>query len=306
MASRTSSKPRPASSAATASPSTCSASTCKDILGGDVRRRSEVRLLEADEDQGRYARRIMRSYEKQFAGSPELAILHLVGMFDRPAKRELIDVLRKAPGHRRTQRHAGRTDANGTGSARSRACATPSCCRRRHPDEIDAHPLVREHFGERLKDGKTGGVAGGARAAVRASEARAPRSCPTRCPRWRRCSRRCITAARPGGIRRRWTRSIGRGSRDAMNSTSTKKLGAFGADLAALAGLFDPPWDRPVATLTEADQAFILSASRLRSPRARAAAGGGGADAGGAGARVSRRRTGRTPRSAPAISPSCI
>ncbi len=39
----------------------------------------------------------------------------------------------------------------------------------------------------------------------------------------------------------------------------TRKLGAFGAELAALAGLFDPPWDRPVATLTEGGQAFILS-----------------------------------------------
>ena len=35
------------------------------------------------------------------------------------------------------------------------------------------------------------------------------------------------------------------------------KLGAFGADLAALSGLFDSPWDIPVATLTEDAQAFI-------------------------------------------------
>jgi tetratricopeptide (TPR) repeat protein len=40
---------------------------------------------------------------------------------------------------------------------------------------------------------------------------------------------------------------------------SIKKLGAFGADLAALAGLFDPPWDKPVATLTEVWQAWILN-----------------------------------------------
>jgi hypothetical protein len=44
-------------------------------------------------------------------------------------------------------------------------------------------------------------------------------------------------------------------------SYNTKKLGAFGADLAALAGLFDPPWDKPVAALTEADQAFLLNAA---------------------------------------------
>jgi tetratricopeptide (TPR) repeat protein len=40
---------------------------------------------------------------------------------------------------------------------------------------------------------------------------------------------------------------------------SWRKLGAFGADLAALAGLFDPPWEKPVVTLTEAGQAWILN-----------------------------------------------
>ena len=40
-----------------------------------------------------------------------------------------------------------------------------------------------------------------------------------------------------------------------------QKLGAYGADLAALAGLFDPPFERPLPTLTEVDQAFILNDS---------------------------------------------
>jgi hypothetical protein len=37
----------------------------------------------------------MRSYEEQFGESPELAVLHIVGLFDRPARRELIEVLRR-------------------------------------------------------------------------------------------------------------------------------------------------------------------------------------------------------------------
>ena len=40
---------------------------------------------------------------------------------------------------------------------------------------------------------------------------------------------------------------------------SSKKLGAFGAELAALSGFFDPPWRQPVAGLTEADQGFVLN-----------------------------------------------
>jgi tetratricopeptide (TPR) repeat protein len=38
-----------------------------------------------------------------------------------------------------------------------------------------------------------------------------------------------------------------------------KTLGAYGADLAALAGLFDQPWTKLVATLAETDQGWILN-----------------------------------------------
>jgi tetratricopeptide (TPR) repeat protein len=40
---------------------------------------------------------------------------------------------------------------------------------------------------------------------------------------------------------------------------SLKKLGAFGADLAALSGFFDPPWSKPVDGLSESLKGFILS-----------------------------------------------
>jgi tetratricopeptide (TPR) repeat protein len=39
----------------------------------------------------------------------------------------------------------------------------------------------------------------------------------------------------------------------------TMKLGAFGADLAVLAGFFAPPWEKPVASITKAYRAFVLS-----------------------------------------------
>ena len=42
-------------------------------------------------------------------------------------------------------------------------------------------------------------------------------------------------------------------------SISLEKLGAFGADLTALAGLFNPAWHRPVKGLTEGDKAFLLN-----------------------------------------------
>lgn len=37
-----------------------------------------------------------------------------------------------------------------------------------------------------------------------------------------------------------------------------KKLGAFSANLAALSGFFDSPWDKPAADLTESDKSLVL------------------------------------------------
>jgi tetratricopeptide (TPR) repeat protein len=48
---------------------------------------------------------------------------------------------------------------------------------------------------------------------------------------------------------------IGRGE----GAFSVKKLGAMGADLAALSGFFDPPWRRPVAGLAEDYKGFVLN-----------------------------------------------
>ncbi len=65
------------------------ASLIKETQNGDVRRRDHIHGLLADADNPRHdhARRVMESYEKEWlAGQPVLlAILHCVGLFDRPA-----------------------------------------------------------------------------------------------------------------------------------------------------------------------------------------------------------------------------
>jgi tetratricopeptide (TPR) repeat protein len=48
------------------------------------------------------------------------------------------------------------------------------------------------------------------------------------------------------------------------DSAVVKKLGAFGADLAAISSFFDPPWRKPVDGITEADQSFVLGQAGFR------------------------------------------
>ena len=85
------------------------ASLLKETQNGDVRRRDHIRGLLADADNPRHdqARRVMESYEKEWlAGQPVLlAILHCVGLFDRPASGDCLEALRAKPAI------AGLTDA---------------------------------------------------------------------------------------------------------------------------------------------------------------------------------------------------
>ncbi len=68
-----------------------------DVCGGDIRRRREIGPLEEDERHGGHARRVMAAYEKWLGEGPELAVLRLLGLFDRPVPADAIAVLRAAP-----------------------------------------------------------------------------------------------------------------------------------------------------------------------------------------------------------------
>jgi len=57
-----------------------------DAFNGDIRFRKEVSArLVHDVRQGAHARKVIESYQTWFGEGPELAILRMLGLFDRPA-----------------------------------------------------------------------------------------------------------------------------------------------------------------------------------------------------------------------------
>ncbi len=122
-----------------------------DVAEGDIRRRREIGPLQAEERLGGHARRVMTAYEK-WLGKPEVAILRMLGLFDRPAEEDEIAALRAEPVV------PGLTDAlvGVDGRAWKKAVAKlgrVGLLEEQEQDKgLDAHPLVREHFGEQLKE----------------------------------------------------------------------------------------------------------------------------------------------------------
>ena len=76
-----------------------------DAYNGDIRCRKEVSArLAHDVRQGVHARKVMESYQTWFGEGPELSVLRLLGLFDRPADEKAIGALLKSPAIPRSYR----------------------------------------------------------------------------------------------------------------------------------------------------------------------------------------------------------
>jgi tetratricopeptide (TPR) repeat protein len=129
-----------------------------DAYSGSVRCRKEVSdHLSHDVRQGAHARKVMESYQAWLGEGPELSALRMLGLFDRPADEEALKVLLKAPAI------PGLTESLTSLSpsqwqmvlARLRRARLLAGEDPHNPGHLDAHPLVREYFGDQLRDGLT-------------------------------------------------------------------------------------------------------------------------------------------------------
>ena len=125
-----------------------------DAYNGDIRCRKEVSArLAHDMRQGLHARKVMESYQTWFGEGPELSVLRMLGLFDRPADEKVLGALLKPPAI------PGLTESLvdlspsewRTILARLRRARLLAGEDPHNPGHLDTHPLVREYFGEQLR-----------------------------------------------------------------------------------------------------------------------------------------------------------
>jgi len=129
-----------------------------DAYAGDIRRHKEVsEHLAHDVRQGVHARKIMESYQTWFGEGPELSLLRMLGLFDRPVDERALEALLKPPAIRDLTESLTdlspiewRTIFGRLRRARLLAEEDPQ-----NPGQLDTHPLVREYFGEQLRSQQT-------------------------------------------------------------------------------------------------------------------------------------------------------
>jgi serine/threonine protein kinase len=129
-----------------------------DAYDGDIHFRNAVSgHLAHDVRQGVHARKVMESYQTWFGEGPELPILRILGLFDRPAEEKAIAALLKPPAIPGLTESL--TDLSPiewrTILARLRRAKLLASEDLHNPGQLDTHPLVREYFGEQLRNERT-------------------------------------------------------------------------------------------------------------------------------------------------------
>jgi Protein kinase domain/NACHT domain len=243
-----------------------------DAYDGDIRYHAEVSArLAHDVRQGAHARKVMESYQIWFGEGPELSVVRMLGLFDRPVDEKALGILMNPPSIRgltesliNLSQTEWRTILGRLRRAKLLAGEDPH-----NPGYLDTHPLVREYFGEQLQNQQKDA--------------------------WKECNRRLYNYYRtlaphlPNSVRDMeplfLATIFGCNAglfRDALHevyvpriqrgnvSFATKILGARGAVLSVLIHFFENGrWGSPAKTdaegqcLSEEDQLFILMQAGL-------------------------------------------
>ena len=245
------------------------ASFLKETQTGDVRRRDHIRGLVHDKDNPRHdhAKRVMESYEKEWlAGQPVLlAIMQMVGLFDRPASGDCLHALcaeRAIEGL--TDQIVKLEDGDWLRAiARLREVRLLAPLDPTAPDALDAHPLVREWFGERLRQtNEAAWKAAHGRLYEYLRDTTTEGKSPTLqdlAPLYQAIAHGCRAGKYNEALADIFEKRICRNTPGFGMFYSRTILGAFGTDLAAISLFFERPYDRPSAALSLVNRAWVLN-----------------------------------------------
>ncbi|MEM7045327.1 MAG: TIR domain-containing protein [Pseudomonadota bacterium] len=233
----------------------------------DIKHAADVPdLPEVEEEKGKHPRRVMAAFAKQFEDGAKADILAMLGLFDRPADAGCIAALREKPAipglNAAVLSISEAVWQEHIAELRKLGLLTPES--HHAPDELDAHPIVREHFGARLRAERGDAWKAGHERLyeyLKASQKiHRPDTLAEMAPLFQAVHHGCQAGRRQEALDEVYHDRIVRQDEDYL----VKKLGAFGADLGLVASFFDPPFERPGTDLREDARAWLLNQAAFR------------------------------------------
>lgn len=248
---------------------------------GDIRQRDRVRFEKADEKiDGGHALRTMAAYEQWLLsdggdeGRREVAVLRLMGLFDRPADAGCLAALRAQPaipGLTEPLTDLADDDwefaLSGLEAAKlltvNRDSTTNLQSAIHHPQSLDAHPHLREYFAKQVRERNPEGWRAAHRRLYEHLCATTPdKPQPTLeelQPLYQAVAHGCQAGLYEQTGLEVYRKRIHR----SKEVYPVHKLGAFATELGAIAYFFERPWTQPASALSQEGQAWLLNQAAL-------------------------------------------
>lgn len=229
------------------------------VYKGDIRQRDKIARLTDEQKQGGHAKRVIESYEKWFEGKPELNILRITGLFDRSADGGAIKAVKANPPIKGLTSELTELSEDKWQYALNnlREAKLLIEVSQHRQDTLDCHPLIREHFGEKLKASNPDAWKEAHSRLYEYYKSQAkeyPETIEEMTPLLAAVAHGCEAGLYKEALDNVYFRRIMRRSEFFI----TRKLGAFGASLAALSGFFEQPWSIIVGDIDEYAKSYVL------------------------------------------------
>lgn len=240
--------------------------------GGDIRKRDRIQFAKADAYiQGGHAFKVIAAYERWLGeggetGARQLAILRLLGLFDRPADIGCLAALCRAPAIaslteslvelREADWNFAVASLTNCGLVLREKIDTP--VEKGEEAALDSHPLIREYFANRLRNYNNDAWRDAHSRLfdhLKDSTEPEPDTLAGLQPLYQAVAHGCQAGRHQEACDDVYYARIFRGE----EFYSTKKLGAVGADLGCVMHFFDPPWSQVVPSLSAPDQGWVFS-----------------------------------------------
>jgi tetratricopeptide (TPR) repeat protein len=228
---------------------------------GDIRKRDKIPALTMDRKKGRHARRVMEAYERWLGDSAELNILRIMGLFDRPVEKGAVEALKgESPITGITQKLQELSEEDWQWALSNlRTANLLSKADPQKPGTLDCHHLVREHFGEKLREENPDGWKEAHTRLYRYYKNLPKKEFPDTLPEMEPLFAAVAHGCAAGLHQETLDDVFWKRTRRGKEMYILKKFGAFGANLAALSHFFLEPWSQPAPGLAEEAKAFILN-----------------------------------------------
>ena len=247
------------------------ASFIHDIPGHHISNASKIGDLDIPEKKGKHPRRVIEAFEKRFGEGPEVHLLRILGLFDRPIEMDAIKAVYNGESIADlTDKLVDLTEAQWQNLLEKLREYKLLAKKSKHrPDIVDCHPLVREHFGEKLQKDKPeawkeahGRLYGYYKGLPEKLYGKfLPDTLEEMEPLFSAVAHGCQAGKHQKTFADVYYRRI---QRDGKTNYCCARLGAFGSDLAALSNFFEIRWSKVSEELTDLAKAAVLNFAGFR------------------------------------------